>query len=204
MKLNENIDAHNIVSSFSANPKYDFGIYAKGYHKAAKLLSDKFLSQNGFGDYEGYPIVFLYRHAFELDLKNIIYWGARLSNFKNQENLDNKLYNHHLLVDLAKLSSDILTRLFKNDEALGDVIKNILVIAEQYSVLDKNSFSYRYPISRDGTYSTDKNQIVNITSLTNCMEDLLDSIEAINFGLNIETDRVKDDLFEILSNFSEN
>ncbi len=77
------------------------------------------------------------------------------------------------------------------------------MIAEQYSILDKNSFSYRYPVRRDGTYSTDKNQIVNITSLTNCMEDLLDSISAINFGLNIETDRVKE-IFEILSNFSEN
>lgn len=79
----------------------------------------------------------------------------------------------------------------------------MILVAEEYSELDINSFSYRYPIDITGSYPTKKNQLVNITSLTDCMEDLLDSIEAINFGLNIETDRVKE-LFEILSNFSDN
>lgn len=203
MSLNDKVDTYNIASSFSDNPKYDFGIYAKGYRKAAKLLSDKFLTQNGFADYEGYPIVFLYRHALELNLKNIIYWGIRLAEFKNQIPIDKELYNQHFLNKLAKKSTDILRILFKHDAELESVIKNMILVAEEYSELDINSFSYRYPIDITGSYPTKKNQLVNITSLTDCMEDLLDSIEAINFGLNIETDRVKE-LFEILSNFSDN
>lgn len=55
----------NIVISFKDNPIADFGIFAKGYHEAANQLSNAFLSKSYYGDYEGYPIVFLYRHAFE-------------------------------------------------------------------------------------------------------------------------------------------
>ena len=203
MSLNENLDTFNIVSSFSDNPKYDFGIYAKGYRKAAKSLSDKFLSQNGFSDYEGYPIVFLYRHAFELNLKNIIYSGIRLLSLKDREAInDSKFYNNHNLNTLAEAGAKILTTLFKNDLALDSEIKNMLSIASDYSDLDYNSFSYRYPIDTNGDYSTERNQIINITSLTVTMEGLLDSIEAINFGLDIETDKEKE-IFQILSNFSD-
>ena len=203
MNLNDKNGGYNVVSSFSDNPRYDFGSYAKGYHKAAKLLTDIFFTKNGYADYEGYPIVFLYRHAFELNLKNIIYWGVRLSEFKNLENFDNTLHNHHSLVELAKESTKILNVLFKNDAALKDVIKNINLIAKEYTDLDKDSFSYRYPIDKKGNYSSTEHQIVNITSLSSCMEDLLNSMEAINFGLNVETDQIQE-IFEILSNFSLN
>jgi hypothetical protein len=202
MSLNENLDTFNIVSSFSDNPKYDFDIYAKGYHKSAKSLSDKLYTQNSYADYEGYPIVFLYRHAFELNLKNIIYSGIRLLSLKKREAInDSEFYNKHNLNTLAKVGVAILTTLFKND--LDNEIKNILSIASDFSDLDYESFSYRYPIDKKGGYSTKKYQIINITSLTKTMEGLLDSIEAINFGLDIETDK-EEKIFEILSNFSDN
>lgn len=204
MNLNENIDTFNIVTSFSDNPKYDFGIYAKGYRKAAKSLSDKLYSQNSYADYEGYPIVFLYRHAFELSLKNIIYPSIRLLSLKNREAIsDSNFYNSHNLNTLAKVGAAILKTLFKNDLALDAEIENMLSIACDYSDLDYESFSYRYPIDKKGCYSTKKHQTINITSLTKTMEGLLDSIEAINFGLDIETDK-EEEIFEILSNFSDN
>lgn len=201
MKLNDKLDRFNIVSSFTDNPQYDFGSYARGYHNAAKLVANNFLSQAGFRDYDGYPIVFLYRHAFELYLKNVIYWGARLSGFKDDDQFDSKLYNHHLLKDLAKLSTEILLRLFKDDKELELVIQKINLIAIEFSDLDKDSFSYRYPIDRKGKYSTQRHQVVNITSLTNCMEDLLTSIEVINFGLDIETSEIEE-VIDILYSFS--
>ena len=117
MKLNDNIDRFNVISSFSKNPKNDFGIYAKGYHNSAKILKDNFLSKIGFGDYDGYPIVFLYRHSFELNLKNIIYSGIRLSHLKNIDDFDNKLYNNHFLLNLAEQCEKILKKVFSDDIA---------------------------------------------------------------------------------------
>ncbi len=203
MKLNENIDTYSIVSSFSDNPKYDFGIYAKGYRKAAKLLYTKLISQNAYGDYEGYPIIFLYRHAFELSLKNIIYWGVRLSNAKNTKQIDEKLYNHHLLKELSDISGTILNILFEKDLSLKGIITNIKTVSDEFTEIDPNSFSYRYPIDIKGNYSTKKHQVLNLTSFTTSMENLLSEIETINFGLIVETDKIIR-LIEILSNFSEN
>jgi hypothetical protein len=127
-----------------------------------------------------------------------------LLSLKNREAInDSKFYNTHHLGELAKSSAGILTTLFRNDFALENVIKNIVSIANEYSELDYNSFSYRYPIDITGNYSTkQKHQEINLTSLTNCMEDLLDSIEAINFGLDIEMEQ-EIQIFEILSNFSD-
>lgn len=186
MKLNSNIDYSNIVSSISDEPRYDFGIYAKGYFNAAKSLTEKFLSSDSFSDYDGYPIVFLYHHAFELSMKNIIYKGARLYRFKKFEIMDSELQNKHVLSKLANLSSSILTNIYKRDDDLTIVIRNIRQIAIEFDELDKDSFSYRYPIDLKGNYSTKKHQILNISSLSNCMNELLSSLEVIDLGLDMD------------------
>lgn len=36
MELNNTNTNHNVISSFSSNPKYDFAAYAKGYYNAEK------------------------------------------------------------------------------------------------------------------------------------------------------------------------
>ena len=67
------------------SPRNEFGVFAKGYHQAARSLSNILLGKPRFSDYEAYPIVFLFRHALELNLKNIIYKGALLSGFRRME-----------------------------------------------------------------------------------------------------------------------
>ena len=70
------------VISFSKTPKYGFCIYARGYAYAGSELSKILLSKNSFGDYEAYPVVFLYRHAFELYLKGFYYQASLIANFR--------------------------------------------------------------------------------------------------------------------------
>lgn len=202
MKFNDRIDNFNIVSSFTENPKYDFGSYAKGYHNAARKLANLFLEQSSFNDCDGYPIVFLYRHSFELYMKNIIYWGIRLTDFKNST-IDSKLYNHHKLVELSFLCCNILKILFPDDSDIHDITKKIRYYADEFSSLDPDSFSYRYPINKSGDYSTNKHQIVSITSLSINMNELLDICEIINFGLDVETCK-EVEIINALTYFSEN
>lgn len=192
---------HNIVISFTANPRYDFGSFAEGYHLAANCLSDNFLSKNGFCDYEGYPIVFLYRHAFELNLKNIIYWSVRLCHFKNIISIDSKLFNKHGLSELAKLASGLLNKIFPTDPDILKLTSQIKTIAKEFDKIDPTSFSYRYPIDTKGNYSTKKHQVVNILSIRKNMDALLNDLEIVNFGLDIETDQAQE-LYELLNDFS--
>jgi hypothetical protein len=46
---------YNFVISFTDNPTEDFGIFAKGYFKAALQLAESLLSKQKFSDYEAYP-----------------------------------------------------------------------------------------------------------------------------------------------------
>lgn len=198
---NEINNHHNIVISFTASPKYDFGSFATGYYQAAKKLAEDFLSESGHRDYEGYPIVFLYRHALELNLKNIIYHAIRLCSFKEIEVIYNKLYNTHDLTLLFELSIELLHKLLPEDFGIKKVCENIQKTSSEFNEIDPTSYSYRYPINQKGQYSTKHHQVVNISSIYVNMNKLLDDLEIINFGLDVETYQAEE-VYELLEKFS--
>jgi hypothetical protein len=195
-------DATDNVSSFSIavghDPKAQFGLFAKGYANAAAMLATDLLERkSGFGDYEAYPIVFLYRHAFELSLKNLLLKPARLLAFKGIDTLHSKLYTGHKLADLARPVAAILRRLFRGDDQLEQITQKMLGIAAELTKLDPISIAYRYPTDRDGNWSTPLNQTVSLEAFHSTMSQLLDELEYIDLGMNIETD-IAQEVYEIL------
>jgi hypothetical protein len=78
-----------------------FGIYAEQFSKAALTLAKKIANSPGFNDIDACPIVFLYRHAVELNLKQIIIIGRDLCSL-NDKNLSLKIDTHSLSKLLAK------------------------------------------------------------------------------------------------------
>lgn len=152
------------------------------------MLANQLIERTNFPDYDAYPVVFLYRHAFELSLKTIIYWSARLLDFKGVEDIGEKLYNTHDLVKLPKNAEIILIKAFPDDKSLHEFIQDVVSTARGFSKIDPDSYSYRYPISTKGDYSTRRGQSVNLSSLSDHMETILENLDTINFGLNLETD----------------
>lgn len=199
-------NSNNILSSFSTDPLYDFSIYAKGYRKAADHLVKKFLSSRSHGDYEGYPIVFLYRHVLELHLKNIIYQGARLRKLKKIVDQPEKLYPIHKLTKLSEKANHTINILFL-DEDLKKFMERVKQIAKEFDEIDPVSYSYRYPINNKGEYSTENHQIVNIESISKNLYEIFNGLKAIDFGFNINIDNEKskrDELYDLLSNIDKN
>jgi hypothetical protein len=156
------IDHTDFLISFTSNPKYNFGAFAQGYRFAANRVAERLIEKGNFPDYEACHVVFLYRHSFELNLNNIIYWSARLLTFKNMEDIEEKLYNTHNLVKLAENVKKVLTKVFPDDQELHKVIADIVCTAKEFSDIDPDSYSYRYPISTKGNYSTQPKQFVNL------------------------------------------
>src|SRR6266403_3216918 len=68
----------NVVFNFLGRPVRDLRIFALAYHEAGRKLVAPMVSGTGYRDYDGYPILFLYRHALELYLKALVYRGAQL------------------------------------------------------------------------------------------------------------------------------
>ena len=95
-------DGNNFVISFTQNPKQDFGVFAKGYTRAASVLAEHILEKPRFADYEAYPLVFLYRQAFELYLKGFYFKAALIFFFKDSQGVDCQFIYKHWLKPLAE------------------------------------------------------------------------------------------------------
>ena len=200
MAFDEISDMSNFVISFSNDPKSDFGAFAKGYTLAATRLAASLLEAPRFPDYEAYPVVFLYRHALELSLKQIIYGGVELAAFRRMNDINEHLKNNHNLADLSRTSGKVLSLLFPNDELLGRLNTTVAAICEDWSQIDPRSDAYRYPIDTKGRPSTKKHQVVNLRALATRMAAVLEDLDAVHFGLDLETYKAQE-LYEILEQF---
>ena len=78
-------------------------------------------------------------------------------------------------------------------------MKLVKQTAKEYHEIDGTSYSYRYPVNKQGEESTSHHQVVNMRSLCTTMEDILTQLETINFGLEIESD-IAQKAYEVLSN----
>jgi hypothetical protein len=53
----------NVVFNFTVRPIRDLTAFALGYREAGQTLAAKMAAARGYADYDGYPILYLYRHA---------------------------------------------------------------------------------------------------------------------------------------------
>lgn len=196
---NEHSDITNFVVSFMDNPKDDFGIFSKGYRMAANKLASALLERSQFSDYEAYPIVFLFRHALELSLKHIIFRSKLLAAFKFRDDIDIKIRNTHDLEQLSASVANLLRSLFPEDEDISNLIRNIITTCTEISKIDPISESYRYPTNKKGLPSSKRHQVVNLRSFAKHMASILDDLDTIHFGLNIEID-IAQEVFENIQN----
>jgi hypothetical protein len=190
-------DRTNFAISYTASPKGDFGVFAKGYTLAANRLASLLLEAPRFSDYEAYPVVFLYRHALELSLKHIIYSSALLAAFKDLDEIEGGLQNFHDLRELSGIAEAILTRLFPKDESLRRAIATVTRTCHEFSEIDPRSYAYRYPIDKKGQRLTKRHQMANLRAFADRMSSVLEDLDTIHFGLSIETD-VAQEVYEAI------
>ncbi len=192
-------DRNNFVIAFTQNPQQDFGTFAKGYTRAAFVLAEYLLAKPRFSDYEAYPVVFMYRQAFELYLKGLYYRAGLIPFFSNSQSVDCKSIHKHWLVPLADVFRQVCHILFPLDGKLRELSKKVLHYAAEFEIIDKDSFGYRYPIDTKGNPSTKPHQVVNLHAFHNSMKELLGELEIVDFGFDVEASEAQQ-VYEILQN----
>lgn len=198
-------DGNNFVISFSTNPQQDFGVFAKGYKRAASVLAEYLLAKPRFSDYEAYPVVFLYRQAFELYLKGFYYRAALVAFFKDSQEFENgqeiknieKNLNIHRLTPFAKAFKEICLVLFQSDQSLLLLAEKVNRFAVDFEKIDIESYAYRYPINTKGKISTKRNQEVNLLALHESMQEFLGELEVVDFGFDIEAFKTQE-IYEVM------
>jgi len=178
-------DRNNFVISFTKNPQQDFGVFARGYAQAASVLAEYLLEQPCFSDYEAYPVVFLYRQAFELYLKGFYYKANLISALKEGPSIDCQSINKHELQPLAETFKKACEVHFPSEQSLVQLAQKVCDYAKEFGQIDKGSYGYRYPINKGGDHSTSHHQVVNLLALHNSMLELVGELECIDFGFDV-------------------
>ena len=165
----------NVVFNFRRRAIDDLMAFAFGYSKAGHALAARFAAARGYGDYEGYPILFLYRHALELYLKAIVYRSAKLLKLVSQENVNTDyLFHRHDLTRWLPAIQAISKQMKWNFEGSGVAsYEDFANFIHTLDSVDSGSYAFRYPINRSGEAHLPHHFVVNVVLFAERMDGLL-------------------------------
>jgi hypothetical protein len=171
----------NVVLNFTGFPKGELGVYAHAYHEAANRLVGELASRIGYSDVDACPVVFLYRHAIELYLKSIVYWGNGLLRLRNQHpplRQDVLFRTHNLgkLVAGAKPVLKLFRCLGKWPDSEFMSFRDFARFIMELDDLDPGSYSFRYPIDRKGGSALPNCLCFNVVAFGGKLDSLLNML----------------------------
>ena len=128
--------------------------FAASYKRAGDTLIESALAGGG-PDYSIFPIVFLYRHYFELCLKCLL---IETSATRGQRRVP-KIHN------LRQLWADLEEALGELPRSVKDDVADVKKLIEEFSKLDPTSESFRYPFDTKGASNLDQSRYVDLKTL---------------------------------------
>jgi hypothetical protein len=153
--------------------------YRQGYRRAGRILAEYVANQGGV-DFLVFPICHGYRHHVELSLKRLISLAATLAG-RTLTNTEEKLQNgSHNLVALWETFKGINTEAEARTGIAPpppEQIEGIEAYVLQLHAVDAGSFSFRYPLAKDGTVNLEGIQRINVGRFSDCMEALCNYLD---------------------------
>jgi hypothetical protein len=184
----------NVVLNFRQSPESEFGIYGHAYHEAGRTLAEGLLSGFGIRDFEVLPLVFLFRHALELYLKAVLFWGNRLMNFNGdgvtEEELWKQFNGHRLtpLLDRVQKVLEFMNWEWQTENPGSETIADARAVIAELDAVDPNSFAFRYPTTKSGDGALEHHFLFNLREFLAVIDPLVDMLDTAVFGLEAEWD----------------
>lgn len=156
-----------VMLNWSNDPIVDLEMIAESYHKVAKNAVEELKSERGAlrasGSFDAYPIVFLYRQAFELLLKGIVFAGAVVLREEGEEPMPLDRIMKHDLTPLFREMCRVVDAMGEDDEGIFNLNyeglqtrKDFEAIVREFDQVDRGSYTFRYSIKTDGTESLER------------------------------------------------
>ena len=152
-------------------------IYTLSLHDALPIFIRTKLMQ----DTLVYPICFLYRQYIELRLKEIIRSGRELLN----EN--GNFPQHHRIKTLWPTAKKILIEIFNDKDDTAELSFAEHVIME-FSNIDPESFSFRYPLDKSGNNPLEGTRYINLRHLSDCISKFAEVMDSASMGISVYID----------------
>lgn len=182
------------------NPKDEFGIFAHAYHSAAQELVTQMKSRIGCLDYEAYPILFLYRHAFELYLKAIVLKGAALAKLLSDENIDYSMIaaNHNLTYWMPAIQVIWKVEGWEWDFGISQVktFEDFKRIVMELERVDPSSFAFRYPVDKKLRAALPHHFCFSLFAFAEQLDPVLETLDGAVTGLEAHWDHAAEIVYE--------
>lgn len=167
----------NALLNWRSNSAAEITAYAWSYRCAAmNLISIRERHEFWSIDEHALPILFLYRHSFELYLKALVYRAAVVSIEETElVSAIPKLWREHSLVRLLQMSEPLLrSRYFPMwDDELEEKISRV---ARELDDVDAGSYAFRYPVTSSGQPSLPAHFQANIFVYSEILENVMDDL----------------------------
>lgn len=190
-KHGENLNQFGYIGWGNTGTQF-FGYYS-GYKDAADVLVDKVLSEGDSFSLDRliYPIVFLYRQSLELLLKHIFIEYADMSRDDTIRTIKSVSHN---LISIWNKVKPLLEKVLRDDPA-KDKISWLNSVIIEFDEHDRNSFNFRYPITRNGDRIHSEHQYIDYPNLKDEMNNVYDFLETIQSMLDYEN-QLREDEYE--------
>jgi len=194
---------NNTVLNWHREPEKEFHLYGEAFWNAAKtLLQNDSLDRRPIASFDASVIVYLYRHALELFLKEILIGrgGELIHPRPSPETVLNAGHS------LTKLLPDV-RRIFVHcgwDKTFGSeaavTFDDFTAIVEEFEKADPSSFSFRYPVKKDLTGALDGHFTFSIRHFASTMDEVLNTLSGACYGLEEIADNQAEGAYEALQN----
>lgn len=168
----------NVRFNFGSDPIRDLVPFAIGYRGAARALAASFAG-DAYADYDGYPVLFLYRHSLELFLKAVVFRGAiavGLVGLKGP-NIPDLFSNHGLARLLPALRAIFRNMDWDFDATPIGTWAEFERTVRELDGIDPQSYAFRYPITTTGHTHLPPDFTINIPNFAATMDVILDYLE---------------------------
>jgi hypothetical protein len=184
--------------NYAGTPEHEFGFYGEAFHAAGKSLVQQLKndrqSLQTMNSFKALPILFMYRHAMELYLKDIILAGAGVLPLRREAEVDfRRLFVSHSLCERLK---DV-ERIFKAfgwgwDFGLSRFrsLEDFRSAVVELENIDKESCAFRYPMRKDGSASLRRNFRFNLFEFCETLDPVYQVLEIKAFGARGEMESV--------------
>jgi hypothetical protein len=153
--------------------------YRQGYRRAGRVLTE-YVASYGEVDFLVFPICHAYRHHVELSLKRLIVLAGNLADrvlTRSEEKLQNGSHNLVELWETFKVvhaEAEAKTGIAPPPPEDMDGIEAYI---HQLHAVDAGSFSFRYPLAKDGKVNLDGIERINVGRFSECMEALCNYLD---------------------------
>jgi hypothetical protein len=150
---------------------YDYLAYSHGYFQAGHLICEELIKNGGIGiDTLIYPLLYLYRHALELSLKDFL-----------KNNHEKIVAKHELNILWDKIEKRLYTLAsYEKQEKSLEKLKDVI---DKFCAIDPNGEIPRFPEDKKGNLFLQDTGIINIIPIYKQMKEVEEIVEYFsNFG----------------------